>query len=1082
MTTKMKERVTLKKQSIHKISVHNKQTFMEGTQNSVICIIGMHRSGTSMVARLLNLCGLALGPSEQLLEPNEYNPKGYFENNSFFKINESLLTQCGGSWDNPPHFKEDWEYDPSLKEIVNDAKLTIDTFSKHSHWGWKDPRATILLPFWKSLIPNLRFVICVRSPLEIAKSLASRDRFSIRKGVYLWNQYMQAAVRDTEGYPRIYAFYEDFFKDASGEIDRLIKFCGLQKLDDMSILHKTISCELKHHTSETLDLLNESKIISEYKLFYIGLRALTNDKFLHPTLNSKREELISKNISKFFKMLEEFHDEQKVAQLQSELADLKEERDTWRVKAENLEKIIIDKEEHINHLIEKVGHGEGIIAEKERNIRDLIEFRENLEKILVDKEGHINSLTEHTGNLEKVVADKECHINNLTEHTRDLEEILADKEGHINNLTEHGGTLEEMIKAKEDKITKLAGHGEYLEGQLVNKETHINGLKKRTKGLKVGIKNKEEQICLLVDHSDNLEMIIADKETNINKFVEHTENLEKIQAEKEEHIGNLLKHAENLEEITAGNQVVIDRLQTTVQSQGQMLNTIYASLGWKIVRRIWKLTDVFLPIGSNRRQITRLVFNSPALLIPKNLKRVVKYLRLFGLRETFKEVSKNLRNYRYIINEVTNTTPIMNNINVLGEETLSNEDVTISVVIPVKNAGDHFRRLLSMVTNQKGFRNIEIIVVDSGSTDRSLDIAKEFGAKIIEIPPEEFSHSGTRTLGAENASGDFLLITVQDALPPSEFWLHELYRALYANDVIAVSCAEFPMEDADLFYRVISWNHYSNFLEIGDQDRIMSKPVYENHLTLRKNGQLSDIACLIYRDVFMKYKYRGDYAEDLDLGIRLIRDGHKLALLSSTRIIHSHNRPAYHFLKRGYVDELVLSQILQDRSMLQIQPEQLLRDIIFTFDVVNSIVHDELRQITLPCTTEELSTFVMDKLNTVAKYGNHAKFSAENNGYVDSKFRSFMENVHNNHFNVKDCAHYDGILLGAMQSFTKMIFEYIDYNYEFIDEHVLEEFMPCFYKAYAFQCGTYLASCFVQGSESTKEKFHEINKELTKEI
>ena len=158
---------------------------MELNKNSVICIIGMHRSGTSMVARLLNLCGLDLGPSDQLIPPNDPNPIGYFENVNFtYKIDDALLAHFGGSWDNPPVFKEGWEYDPSLEQIVNEARSLLQTFSNNSQWGWKDPRATILLPFWKLLIPDLRFVICVRSPLEVAKSLASRDKMSIQEGVY----------------------------------------------------------------------------------------------------------------------------------------------------------------------------------------------------------------------------------------------------------------------------------------------------------------------------------------------------------------------------------------------------------------------------------------------------------------------------------------------------------------------------------------------------------------------------------------------------------------------------------------------------------------------------------------------------------------------------------------------------------------------------------------------------------------------------------------------------------------------------------------------------------------------------------
>src|SRR5262249_2336816 len=230
---------------------------------------------------------------------------------------------------------------------------------------------------------------------------------------------------------------------------------------------------------------------------------------------------------------------------------------------------------------------------------------------------------------------------------------------------------------------------------------------------------------------------------------------------------------------------------------------------------------------------------------------------------------------------------------VIKEEAVAKQEaVTVSVVIPTKNGGEGFRRVLAAIANQKGFRQIEILVVDSGSTDETVELADQFGAKVIKILPEEFTHSYARNLGARHASGHYLLFTVQDALPPSDSWLYQLFSVIKNNQVAAVSCAEFPAASADLFYRAISWNHY-RFLEVDNVDKLMFKNGADDHISLRKNGQLSDLACLISRDVFARYEYKTDYGEDLDLGLRLIQDGHSLAFLGSTRIIHSHNRPAY---------------------------------------------------------------------------------------------------------------------------------------------------------------------------------------------
>ncbi len=136
------------------------------------------------------------------------------------------------------------------------------------------------------------------------------------------------------------------------------------------------------------------------------------------------------------------------------------------------------------------------------------------------------------------------------------------------------------------------------------------------------------------------------------------------------------------------------------------------------------------------------------------------------------------------------------------------EQLTVSVVVPVKNAGPELTDLIVRMKEQKGFRAVEIVIVDSGSTDGSAETAEALGATVVRIAPEDFSHSYARNLGAERASGDYVLFTVQDALPSSDAWLHEMFSGLQRHEAAAVSCGEQPRPDSDLFYRVISWNHH----------------------------------------------------------------------------------------------------------------------------------------------------------------------------------------------------------------------------------------------------------------------------------
>lgn len=240
-------------------------------------------------------------------------------------------------------------------------------------------------------------------------------------------------------------------------------------------------------------------------------------------------------------------------------------------------------------------------------------------------------------------------------------------------------------------------------------------------------------------------------------------------------------------------------------------------------------------------------------------------------------------------------------------------DVKVSVVIPTLNGGEELAMLVRKLHGQRALREVEVVVVDSGSSDGSAERARAAGARVVSIDPATFSHSHARNLGAEQSTGDYVLFMVQDAYPIGDLWLYGMLRYLLDHrdeGVVAASCAEYCRSDSDAMYDCMVNTHYT-FLGCLDADRI-GYHIGDDHMSLRSMGQLSDVACLIPRDVFMHYRYRGDYAEDLDLGIRLIQGGHRIAMLASVKVVHSHNRPAWYYLKRSFVDVIFLVGLFKD--------------------------------------------------------------------------------------------------------------------------------------------------------------------------
>ena len=203
-----------------------------------------------MLASLLHGCGLFLGRADELVPPTRDNPEGHWENQKIVEINDALLAELGGGWDCPPAFTAGWKDRPGVAALRADARKVIGRFAGHEPWGWKDPRASLTLGFWRELIPDLRVVICLRNPAEVAMSLRRRGLSSLQFGFALWRQYNKRILRDTTPAARMVTHYEAFFLRPEEELRRVIEFAGLETTGtEVEECVATITAGLRHHRS-----------------------------------------------------------------------------------------------------------------------------------------------------------------------------------------------------------------------------------------------------------------------------------------------------------------------------------------------------------------------------------------------------------------------------------------------------------------------------------------------------------------------------------------------------------------------------------------------------------------------------------------------------------------------------------------------------------------------------------------------------------------------------------------------------------------------------------------------------------------
>jgi len=148
-----------------------------------ICVLGMHRSGTSCLTGCLEHAGVALG---EVVNRSPHNARGNKENKTLRAINEDLLRHNGGSWDRPPA-TVDWTHEFRLRRDAYLKGVQVET-----QWGFKDPRCLLTLPFWQEALPDLQLIGTFRHPQAVVHSLSMRPGLvSATQPIVLWRAYNQ---------------------------------------------------------------------------------------------------------------------------------------------------------------------------------------------------------------------------------------------------------------------------------------------------------------------------------------------------------------------------------------------------------------------------------------------------------------------------------------------------------------------------------------------------------------------------------------------------------------------------------------------------------------------------------------------------------------------------------------------------------------------------------------------------------------------------------------------------------------------------------------------------------------------------
>jgi len=235
----------------------------------------------------------------------------------------------------------------------------------------------------------------------------------------------------------------------------------------------------------------------------------------------------------------------------------------------------------------------------------------------------------------------------------------------------------------------------------------------------------------------------------------------------------------------------------------------------------------------------------------------------------------------------------------------------VTVAVPVRDGGERLARVLDAVRAQQTARSVELLVCDSGSRDASVAVARDRGARLLQIAPHEFSHGATRNLLAREAAGAHVVFLTQDAVPATPRWLDALLGGFeLASDVALAFGPYVPQPDATPMTARELEGFFASFGP-GRVDRLAEaeRALGPRHL-LGPRGFFTDANGAVARAAWERVPFRDiPYAEDQQLAVDMLRVGYAKAFVPAAAVEHSHEYAPHRRVQRCFDEWRALREV-----------------------------------------------------------------------------------------------------------------------------------------------------------------------------